>query len=98
MAYFEHLWLYFILLVGIVIVPGMDMMFVLANALVGGRRSGLAATAGIMAGGATHTVIGLTAVAILSKTDACGFQHDAHRRFALHAVDRLAAFTERDRG
>jgi threonine/homoserine/homoserine lactone efflux protein len=67
MAYFEHLWLYFILLVGIVIVPGMDMMFVLANALVGGRRSGLAATAGIMAGGATHTVIGLTAVAILSK-------------------------------
>jgi len=67
MAYFEHLWLYFILLVGIVVVPGMDMMFVLANALVGGRRAGLAATAGIMAGGATHTVIGLTAVAILSE-------------------------------
>jgi threonine/homoserine/homoserine lactone efflux protein len=67
MAYFEHLWLYFVLLVGIVIVPGMDMMFVLANALVGGRRSGLAATAGIMAGGATHTVIGLAAVAILAK-------------------------------
>lgn len=67
MAYFEHLWLYFILLVGIIIVPGMDMMFVLANALVGGRRMGLAATAGIMAGGAAHTVIGLAAVAMLSK-------------------------------
>ncbi len=67
MAYFEHLWLYFILLVGIIIVPGMDMMFVLANALTGGRRAGLAATAGIMAGGATHTVIGLAAVAILSR-------------------------------
>jgi hypothetical protein len=40
MAYFEHLWLYFILLVGIIIVPGMDMMFVLANALVGGDEWG----------------------------------------------------------
>lgn len=67
MAYLEHLWLYVILLVGIIVVPGMDMMFVLANALVGGRRAGLAATAGIMAGGATHTVIGLAAVAILSE-------------------------------
>jgi threonine/homoserine/homoserine lactone efflux protein len=66
MAYFEHLWLFFILLVGIVIVPGMDMMFVLANALVGGRRAGAAATAGIMLGGAVHTVIGLAAVATLS--------------------------------
>lgn len=67
MAYFEHLWLFFILLVGIVIVPGMDMMFVLANALVGGRRAGIAATAGIMLGGAVHTVIGMAAVATLSQ-------------------------------
>ena len=52
LAYLEHLWLYFVLLVGIVVVPGMDMMFVLANALTGGRRAGLAATAGIMLGGA----------------------------------------------
>lgn len=66
MAYFEHLWLFFVLLVGIVIVPGMDMMFVLANALVGGRRAGIAATSGIMLGGAVHTVIGLAAVATLS--------------------------------
>lgn len=67
MAYFDHLWLFFILLIGIVIVPGMDMMFVLANAMVGGRRAGMAATAGIMLGGAVHTVIGLAAVAALSQ-------------------------------
>lgn len=67
MAYFEHLWLYFLLLVGIIVVPGMDMMFVLANALVGGRRAGGAATAGIMVGGAIHAAIGLAAIALLSR-------------------------------
>lgn len=67
MEYFQHLWLYFVLLVGIIVVPGMDMMFVLANALVGGRRAGMAATAGIMLGGAAHTVIGFAAVALLSQ-------------------------------
>ncbi len=67
MAYVEHLWLYFLLLVGIIIVPGMDMMFVLANALTGGRRAGIAATAGIMLGGVAHTVIGFAAVALLSQ-------------------------------
>src|SRR5215475_11561517 len=52
MSYAENLWLYFLLLFGIIIVPGMDMLFVLANALTGGRGAGLAATAGIMLGGA----------------------------------------------
>ena len=66
MTYFEHLWLYFALVVGIVAVPGMDMLFVLANALVGGKRAGIAATAGIMLGGAAHTVIGLTLVVVLA--------------------------------
>lgn len=67
MAYVQHLWLFFVLLVGIIIVPGMDMMFVLANALAGGRRAGMAATAGIMLGGVVHTAIGLAAVATLSQ-------------------------------
>ena len=66
MTYFEHLWLYFALVAGIVIVPDMDMLFVLANALVGGRRAGMAATAGIMLGGAAHTVIGLALVIVLA--------------------------------
>lgn len=66
MTYLAHLWLYVILVAGIIVVPGMDMLFVLANAMTGGRSAGIAATAGIMAGGACHTLIGLAAVAVLS--------------------------------
>lgn len=67
MDYAQALWLYFILLFGIIIVPGMDMFFVLANALAGGRRAGLAATAGIMLGGAVHTLFGALAVGVLTQ-------------------------------
>lgn len=61
------LWLYFILLVGIIVVPGMDMMFVLANALTGGRPAGAAATAGIVLGGMVHTLFGTVFVAALAQ-------------------------------
>lgn len=67
MTYTENLWLFLILLTGIIIVPGMDMLFVLANALTGGRRAGLAATSGIMAGGVCHTLFGTVAVATLNR-------------------------------
>ncbi|WP_284312589.1 LysE family translocator [Labrys miyagiensis] len=67
MSYGENLWVFFILLAGIVAVPGMDMIFVLANALTGGRRAGLAATFGIMVGGACHTLFGMAAVVALSR-------------------------------
>ena len=66
MTYTANLWLFLTLLFGIIIVPGMDMMFVLANALMGGRRAGLAATAGIMTGGAAHTVFGAMGVGLIS--------------------------------
>jgi threonine/homoserine/homoserine lactone efflux protein len=67
MSYAENLWLYFILLFGIIIVPGMDMLFVVTSALTGGRCAGMAATAGIMLGGAAHTVFALAAVSVLLK-------------------------------
>ena len=41
MTYSENLWLFFLLLTGIIVVPGMDMVFVLASALSGGRKAGL---------------------------------------------------------
>ena len=53
-----HLSLFFVMVLGIVILPGLDMAFVMASALVGGRRSGLAATAGIIAGGFCHVALG----------------------------------------
>lgn len=65
MTYVENLWLFFTLLFGIIIVPGMDMVFVMANSLTGGRSSGLSATAGIMAGGIFHTLYAALGVGLL---------------------------------
>ncbi|WP_349957755.1 LysE family translocator [Rhizobium sp. ZPR3] len=65
MGYAENLWLFFILLLGIIIVPGMDMLFVLANSLTGGSNRGLAATGGIMLGGAVHSLNGAVGIGLL---------------------------------
>ena len=51
MSYAENLWLFFLVLFGIIILPGMDMLFVLASALTGGKRTGLSAASGMSAGG-----------------------------------------------
>jgi threonine/homoserine/homoserine lactone efflux protein len=67
MTYAENLGLFFVFLFGIIIVPGMDMLFVLTNALTAGRRAGLSATAGVMAGGAVHALVGATGVGGLLK-------------------------------
>ncbi|MGO4705487.1 LysE family translocator [Microvirga sp. 2MCAF38] len=69
MTYTENLWLFSFLLFGIIVVPGMDMLFVLANSLNGGRRAGLAATGGIMIGGAVHTAFGALGVGLLTRLD-----------------------------
>ena len=66
MTYTENLWLFTLLLAGIITVPGMDMIFVTANTLTGGRRAGMAATSGIMLGGVFHTLFGTVAVTALS--------------------------------
>lgn len=65
MTYEQSLWLYTVLLFGIVVVPGMDMLFAVTNALTGGRRAGLAAVGGLMLGGAIHAVIAAFAVTVL---------------------------------
>ncbi|MGF9566401.1 LysE family translocator [Neorhizobium sp. JUb45] len=67
MTYTENLWLFFTLLFGIIVVPGMDMIFVLANSLTCGRASGLAATAGIMLGGLVHSLYGALGVGLLAN-------------------------------
>lgn len=66
MDYTQNLWIYATLLFGIIIVPGMDMIFVLANALAGGTRAGLAAILGIMGGGVVHTITGTLGVTVLT--------------------------------
>lgn len=62
-----HLWLFFVLVFGVIVLPGLDMAFVLASSLTGGRKSGLSAVAGIIAGGACHVAVGATGVAVLLK-------------------------------
>ena len=60
-----HLWLFFGLVFSIVILPGMDMAFVLGSSLVGGRRAGLAAVAGLIAGGMCHVTIAASGLAVV---------------------------------
>jgi threonine/homoserine/homoserine lactone efflux protein len=66
MNYAENLWIFIALLFGIIIVPGMDMLYVMTNALTGGRRAGFAAVSGIMLGGMVHTLTGTLGVGVLS--------------------------------
>jgi threonine/homoserine/homoserine lactone efflux protein len=61
----NHLWLYFVLVAGIVLLPGVDMAFVMASAITGGRRSGAFAVGGIVAGGWVHMAIGALGLGLL---------------------------------
>ena len=62
-----ELLLFFTLVFGIVILPGLDMAFILGSALVGGRSAGFAAIAGIVTGGFFHVAIGSLGIAIVLK-------------------------------
>lgn len=62
-----HLWLFFAMVFGVVLLPGLDMAYVMASALVGGRRSGLLATAGVVAGGACHVLMGALGIMAVLK-------------------------------
>lgn len=59
------LWIYFLLVAGIVALPGMDMAYVTASSLLRGRRAGLAATAGIVAAGGVHIGAGVLGLGLL---------------------------------
>jgi threonine/homoserine/homoserine lactone efflux protein len=66
-----HLWMFFVMVFGVILLPGLDMAFVLASSLVGGRRAGFTATAGIVAGGVVHVTMGaLGIVAVLQLVPA----------------------------
>ncbi len=67
MSHAAHLWLFFTLVFGVVILPGLDMAFVLGSALVGGRRAGLSAVAGLMVGGICHTAMAAAGLAVVLK-------------------------------
>jgi threonine/homoserine/homoserine lactone efflux protein len=59
------LWLFFLMVFGIIVLPGMDMAFVLASALSGGRRSGLVAVSGLVVGGVCHVLASALGIGLL---------------------------------
>lgn len=61
----SHYALYFALVGGVILLPGMDMAFVLASALARGRLAGLVAVAGMVAGGAVHLAMGALGAGLL---------------------------------
>jgi threonine/homoserine/homoserine lactone efflux protein len=63
----EHLWLYAALVFGIIVLPGMDMAFVLATSLANGRRAGLVAVFGMVVGGFAHVLMSALGVGLLLK-------------------------------
>ncbi|MGN6112987.1 MAG: LysE family translocator [Luteimonas sp.] len=62
-----QLWLFALLVLGVVALPGLDMACVLGNALSGGRRRGFAALAGVMAGGVVHVLMAALGISVVLK-------------------------------
>ncbi len=71
--YADTMMLFAVLLVGIILVPGMDMLFVLTSTLGGGRRAGAAAIGGIVAGGAINTAVGAAGVSVILSQSPTAF-------------------------
>lgn len=61
----SHLWLFSLMVLGIIAVPGMDMAYVVASALAGGRKLGLAAVVGIVGGGMLHVAMATLGLGLL---------------------------------
>ena len=59
------LWLYFVAVLAVIVLPGMDMAFVLASSLSAGPRGAAGSVLGIATGGALHVVAGGTGIAAL---------------------------------
>lgn len=74
MTYAQNIWLFTALVFGIIAVPGMDMFYIVTSALTGGRARGLAATMGVMLGGATHAGFATVFVGVLSGISPLAFQ------------------------
>ncbi len=62
-----NLWLYFMVVLGVIVLPGMDMAFVMGSSMSSGRRAGMAAVAGIVVGGVIHMLIAATGIGVVLK-------------------------------
>jgi threonine/homoserine/homoserine lactone efflux protein len=60
-----QLWIFFILVVGIIALPGSDIAFVIGNTMAGGRSDGVAALSGIVLGGIAHDVMAYLGIGLI---------------------------------
>ena len=74
MSHGAHLWLYFILVFSVILTPGMDMAYVLASALTGGRTSGFAAIAGIVTAAVLHMASAVLGISLLLRLYPAAFR------------------------
>ena len=61
----DDLTLYFLAVLAVILLPGMDMAYVLASSLSSGRRGAVSSVLGIATGGLIHVVVGATGMAAL---------------------------------
>lgn len=69
----SHYGLYFVLVAGIIAVPGMEMAYALSSSLVNGRQAGFAAVAGSIAGGGAHVVMSAVGIGLLLQVSPLAF-------------------------
>ena len=74
MTDFSHLWIFFVFVLGIMLLPGLDMAYILGSALAGGRKPGLIALGGVMAGGTVHVIAGVLGISVLLKLYPAAFK------------------------
>ncbi|HJU07524.1 MAG TPA: LysE family translocator [Rhodanobacteraceae bacterium] len=67
MSHAASLSLFAVLVFGIIVLPGLDMAFVIGSSLAAGRRHGFAAVAGIVAGGIGHVAMTTLGISVLLK-------------------------------
>jgi len=73
MSHSADLLLFAVLVFGIIVLPGLDMAFVMGSSLTAGRRHGLAAVAGVAFGGVCHVVMATLGIAVLLKVVPAAF-------------------------
>lgn len=61
----HSLWVFFALTVGIIVLPGMDMAYIVGHTLQSGRKGGAMALFGIVAGGLVHVALNLSGLSAL---------------------------------
>ncbi len=71
---YHHLWVFALFVLGIMILPGLDMAYILGSALAGGRKSGFMALAGVAAGGTCHVIAGVLGISVLLKLYPAAFR------------------------